>query len=151
MFPLLYDMVLTFWHLNPWAKLKSVTIQMNPLSSTFRDGGQENQNTTRKEKKQMNNLKSYRLSGACNVSRRVYNLRSKRQFRALFKNQPNKLTGPTQGKRVYIIIISFFSHSSTCSLREFLLLEYAASLMSNHRWELLLMAIADVTLTFLRS
>ena len=97
MFPLLYDMVLTFWHLNPWAKLKSVTIQMNPLSSTFRDGGQENQNTTRKEKKQMNNLKSYRLSGACNVSRRVYNLRSKRQFRALFKNQPNKLTGPTQG------------------------------------------------------
>ena len=64
MFPLLYDMVLTFWHLNPWAKLKSVTIQMNPLSSTFcralyyaarsnfnfRDGGQENQNTTRKEK-----------------------------------------------------------------------------------------------------
>ena len=96
----------------------------------------------------MNNLKSYRLSGASNVSRRVYNLRSKRQFRALFKNQPNKLTGATQG---YIIIISFFSHSSTCSLREFLLLEYAASLMSNHRWELLLLAVADVTLTFLLS
>ena len=101
MFPLLYVMVLTFWHLNPWAKLKSVTIQMKPSDQcfsvvlfimlheiilTFETVGKKTKTQQEKKKKQMNNLKSYRLSGACSFSRRVYSLRSKRQFRAVFKN-----------------------------------------------------------------
>jgi len=35
MFPLLYDMVLTFWHLNPSAKLRSVPIQIKTTKQYF--------------------------------------------------------------------------------------------------------------------
>ena len=71
-------------------------IMLHEVIFTFETVGKKIK-TQQEKKKQMNNLKSYRLSGACNFSRRVYSLPSKRRFRALFKNQPNKLIGATQG------------------------------------------------------
>ena len=60
-------------------------IMLHEVILTFETLGKKTK-TQQEKKKQMNNLKSYRLSGACNISRRVYSLRSKRQFRALYKN-----------------------------------------------------------------
>ena len=70
-------------------------IMLHEVILTFETVGEKIK--TQEKKKQMNNFKSYRLIGACYFSRRVYSLPSKRRFRALFKNQPNKLTGATQG------------------------------------------------------
>lgn len=163
MFPLLYDMVLTFESVSEieecdysnethWAVLFCGAIYY-ALRGNFncRDGGQENQNTTRKEIHKWTISKVTGLAAHAILAEEFTACVASAGFAISIKTNQKKLTGATQSQRVYLIIISFFSHSGTSSLREFLLLEYAASLMSNHRWELLLLAVADMTLTFLRS
>ena len=92
MFPLHGSDILIFESVS---EIEECDYSNEPLSSTFlwccllcctkrRWAGKSKHSKKRNTK--MNNLKSYRLSGARKFSRRVYSLRSKRQFRAVFKN-----------------------------------------------------------------